>query len=65
MPWSLEQKINQKDYSGYFTCFEDAASDIEPIAYLYKNSDPTTGKYLKVPEKLLTNPLPPAFGRAD
>ncbi len=38
---------------GYFTRFGDAASDIEPIAHLYKTQIYQLAKYLKVPEKII------------
>ena len=39
---------------GYFTRFGDAASDIEPISHLYKTQVLQLAKYLKVPEKIIT-----------
>jgi len=38
---------------GYFTRFGDAASDIEPIAHLYKTQILQLAKYLKVPKKII------------
>lgn len=38
---------------GYFTRFGDSASDIEPIAHLYKTQVYQLAKYLKVPEKII------------
>ncbi len=38
---------------GYFTRFGDAASDIEPIAYLYKTQVLQLAKYLKVPQDII------------
>lgn len=38
---------------GYFTRFGDAASDIEPIAHLYKTQVYQLAKFLKVPQKVI------------
>ena len=38
---------------GYFTRFGDQASDIEPIAHLYKTQVYELAKYLKVPEAII------------
>jgi NAD+ synthase len=38
---------------GYFTRFGDAASDIEPLSYLYKTQVRQLADYLKVPEKII------------
>lgn len=38
---------------GYFTRFGDAASDIEPIAHLYKTQVYQLAKYLGVPQKII------------
>ena len=38
---------------GYFTRFGDAASDIEPIAHLYKTQVYQLAKYLKVPGEIV------------
>jgi len=39
---------------GYFTRFGDAASDLEPLAGLYKTQVRELGKHLGLPEKILT-----------
>lgn len=41
-------------YLGYFTRFGDAASDIEPIAHLYKTEIRALATYLGVPKKIVT-----------
>ena len=41
---------------GYFTRFGDAASDIEPITYLYKTQVYQLAKYLKVSQKIIDAP---------
>jgi len=41
-------------YLGYFTRFGDAASDIEPIAHLYKTEIRALGSHLGVPQKIVT-----------
>src|SRR3989339_1301448 len=38
---------------GYFTRFGDAASDIEPISYLYKTQIYQLAKYLKIPKEII------------
>jgi len=38
---------------GYYTRFGDAASDIEPIAHLYKTEVFQLAKYLKVPKEII------------
>lgn len=38
---------------GYFTRFGDAASDIEPIAHLYKTQVYQLAEYLKLPQKII------------
>ncbi len=38
---------------GYFTRFGDAASDIEPIAHLYKTQVYQLAEYLKVPQEII------------
>lgn len=39
---------------GYYTRFGDEASDVEPIRSLYKTQVRELGKYLKIPEKIIT-----------
>lgn len=41
---------------GYFTRFGDEASDIEPIASLYKTQVKQLANYLKIPEKIVNQP---------
>lgn len=41
---------------GYFTRFGDAASDLEPIAHLYKTQVYQLAQELKIPEKIITKP---------
>jgi NAD+ synthase len=41
---------------GYYTRFGDAASDIEPIAHLYKTQVYKLAKYLKVPKEIIEAP---------
>ncbi|HSW88571.1 MAG TPA: NAD+ synthase [Candidatus Saccharimonadales bacterium] len=41
-------------YLGYFTRFGDEASDMEPIRHLYKTDVWGMGKYLGLPEKIIT-----------
>jgi NAD+ synthase len=41
-------------YLGYYTRFGDAASDIEPIAHLYKTQVRQLGEYMGFPTQLLT-----------
>lgn len=41
-------------YLGYFTRFGDEASDIEPIRHIYKTDVWGMGKYLGIPEKIIT-----------
>lgn len=41
-------------YLGYFTRFGDAASDLEPIEHLYKTQVQQLGKFLNLPENILT-----------
>lgn len=41
-------------YLGYFTRFGDEASDIEPIRHFYKTQVWEMGKYLGLPEKIIT-----------
>ena len=43
-------------YLGYYTRFGDAASDIEPIAHLYKTQVRQLGEYLALPEQFLKKP---------
>lgn len=43
-------------YLGYYTRFGDAASDIEPIAHLYKTQVRQLGEYLYFPEQFLKKP---------
>lgn len=43
-------------YLGYFTRFGDEASDIEPIAHLYKTQVRQLAEYLNLPAVLLTKP---------
>lgn len=41
-------------YLGYFTRFGDEASDMEPIRHLYKTQVWEMGKFLGLPEKIIT-----------
>jgi NAD+ synthase len=41
-------------YLGYFTRFGDAASDVEPISTLYKTQVREVGRFLEMPEVILT-----------
>ncbi|MBI3576417.1 NAD(+) synthase, partial [Candidatus Gottesmanbacteria bacterium] len=41
---------------GYFTRFGDSASDIEPLANLYKTQVFKLAKYLGIPESIITKP---------
>lgn len=43
-------------YLGYYTRFGDAASDIEPIAHLYKTQVKQLAEYLLFPDQLITKP---------
>lgn len=43
-------------YLGYFTRFGDQASDLEPIAHLYKTQVLALAKYMNLPERLITKP---------
>lgn len=45
-----------ENYLGYFTRFGDEASDIEPIRSLYKTQVWEMGKYLGIPEQIITKP---------
>jgi len=46
---------NRSEYFlGYFTRFGDAASDLEPIAHLYKTEIRALATYLGVPKKIVT-----------
>jgi NAD+ synthase len=40
-------------FLGYFTRFGDAASDIEPIGYLYKTQVYELAKHLKIPQSII------------
>lgn len=43
-------------YLGYFTRFGDQASDLEPIAHLYKTQVLALAQYLNLPSRLITKP---------
>ena len=40
-------------FLGYFTRFGDAASDVEPIQYLYKTQVKRLAKYLELPQSII------------
>lgn len=50
-------------YLGYFTRFGDAASDIEPIAHLYKTQVRALAEYLHIPQQIVSKP--PSAGLWD
>ncbi len=43
-----------EEYLGYFTRFGDSASDVEPIAHLYKTQVRELAAYLQLPKEILT-----------
>jgi NAD+ synthase len=49
-----ENKSEQR--LGYFTRFGDEASDVEPIAHLYKTQVIELATHLQVPERIITKP---------
>jgi NAD+ synthase len=50
----LGTENKSEHYLGYFTRYGDEASDIEPVRHLYKTEIFMLGKYLKLPEGILT-----------
>jgi len=47
------QENRSEHFLGYFTRFGDAASDIEPIQYLYKTQVYEVAKYLGLPQSII------------